>query len=206
MAQITSGIRSILSHPVAYDTLQGMLGVTHARKVVCAEYINARPGQVVVDVGCGTAEILKFLPDSIRYFGFDLSSSYIASAERRFGNRGRFRCADVTQLAPGEIPPCDVTISFGVLHHLDDEGARHLIDGLYDRLAPGGRLITVDPVFVPGQKRIAHELIRRDRGQNVRDCEGYLALVPERFSQRRIEPRHDLLRVPYTYAVMTSER
>lgn len=206
MAQITSGIRSILSHPLAYDALQGALGVTNARRVVCQQYIDARDGQVVVDVGCGTAEILKFLPDSIRYFGFDLSAPYIESAERRFGTRGQFRCADVTHLEPGEIPPCDVAISFGVLHHLDDDGARHLIDAIYDRLAPGGRFITVDPVFVPGQKRIAHELIRRDRGQNVRNCEGYLALVPDRFSRRQIEPRHDLLRVPYTYAVMTSER
>ncbi|WNH50786.1 class I SAM-dependent methyltransferase [Stenotrophomonas oahuensis] len=206
MAQITSGIRSILSHPIAYDGLQGALGVTNARRTVCEEYIKASEGQVVVDVGCGTAEILKFLPGSIQYFGFDLSQSYIDSAQRRFGDRGTFRCADVTALSANEIPPCQVAVSFGVLHHLDDDGARHLIEGLYDRLAPGGRLITVDPAFVPGQARIARELIKRDRGQNVRNCEGYLDLVSPRFQQRGIEPRHDLLRVPYTYAVMTCVR
>lgn len=206
MAQITSGIRSILSHPIAYDGLQGALGVTHARRVVCEQYIKATDGQIVVDVGCGTAEILKFLPPSIQYFGFDLSESYIESARRRFGQRGRFSCADVTTLSADEIPPCQVAVSFGVLHHLDDDGARHLIDALYDRLAPGGRLITVDPAYVPGQKRIARELIKRDRGQNVRDCDGYLSLVSSRFQAHTIEPRHDLLRVPYTYAVMTCER
>jgi SAM-dependent methyltransferase len=206
MAQITTGLRAILSRPWAYDALQGALGVTHAREVVCAHYVKAAPGQVLVDVGCGTAEILKFLPTGIEYYGFDLSDEYIESARRRFGERGSFQCADVTSLGPGDLPPCDVAISFGVLHHLDDEGARGLIDNLYDKLAPGGRLITVDPVFVDGQARVARELIRRDRGQNVRDCDGYMGLVSARYSSKRIEPRHDLLRVPYTYAVMTCTR
>lgn len=204
MAQITSGIRSVLSSPVAYDALQGLLGVTNARKRVCAEYIKARPNDYVVDIGCGTAEILKFLPREIHYYGFDLSQDYIDSAVRRFGDRGQFSCADVTRLGPDEIPPCNVAVAFGVLHHLDDEGAERLIDNLYDRLAPGGRLITVDPVFVDGQARIAHELISRDRGQNVRDCDGYLALVSSRYARKSIRPHHDFLRVPYTYAVMES--
>ncbi|HEY0332980.1 MAG TPA: class I SAM-dependent methyltransferase [Stenotrophomonas sp.] len=206
MAQITTGIRSILSQSWAYDALQGALGVTKARRVVCEDYICARPGQVVVDVGCGTAEILKFLPDNIEYYGFDLSPEYIQSAQQRFGKRGSFQCVDVTTLAADDLPPCHVAISFGVLHHLDDEGASRLIDNLYDRLAPGGRLITVDPVFVEGQARVARELIRRDRGQNVRDCAGYLALVSERYASEQIEPRHDFLRVPYTYAVMSCVR
>lgn len=206
MAQITTGIRSILSQPWAYDALQGSLGVTYARRVICRDYIDAHAGQVVVDVGCGTAEILKFLPEGIDYYGFDLSPEYIASAKRRFGDRWRFECRDITEMAESDIPPCDVAISFGVLHHLDDNGARGLMGAIYDRLAPGGKLVTVDPVFEPGQARIALELIRRDRGQNVRTTAGYLDLVPAQFRSKEIEPRHDLLRVPYTYAVMVSTR
>jgi trans-aconitate methyltransferase len=88
--------------------------------------------------GCGPTEALRLLPPDIHYFGFDLSPDYIEAAKRNYGNRGRFRCADVTQLAPGEIPPCDVAVAFGVLHHLDDDGAKGLIDGLHARLASGG--------------------------------------------------------------------
>lgn len=206
MAQITTGVRAILSAPWAYDALQGALGVSNARRVVCEEYIRAVPSNCIVDVGCGTAEILRFLPREIAYYGFDLSAEYIDSARKHFGDRGSFQCADVTTLGPEDIPPCDVAVSFGVLHHLDDDAAARLIDNLYDRLAPGGRLITVDPVFVAGQARVARELIRRDRGQNVRDCSGYLELVPERYQSKQIEPRHDFLRVPYTYAVMACLR
>lgn len=206
MAQITTGVRAILSRPWAYDALQGALGVTHARQVVCRDYLQVLPGNVVVDVGCGTAEILKFLSTGIEYYGFDLSDEYIESARRRFGERGKFQCVDVTTLSPGDLPPCHVAVSFGVLHHLDDEGARSLIDNLYDKLVPGGRLITVDPVFVEGQARIARELISRDRGQNVRNCDGYLDLASPRYATKKIEPRHDFLRVPYTYAVMVCQR
>lgn len=206
MAQITTGVRAILSAPWAYDGLQGALGVTNARRIVCADYLRAQSGDNVVDIGCGTAEILKFLPLDIQYFGFDLSQSYIDSAKEHFSDRGDFRCIDVTLLGKDEIPPCNIAVAFGVLHHLDDEGAAGLIDSLYDRLVPGGRLVTVDPAFVPGQARIARELISRDRGQNVRDCVGYLGLVSDRYSSKEITARHDFLRVPYTYAVMVSTK
>jgi SAM-dependent methyltransferase len=204
MAQITSGLRVILSNPLVYTALQDALGATNARARVCTDYIRAQPGDKVVDVGCGPAEALKFLPSGIEYYGFDLSPEYIEAAKRQYGARGSFRCADVTQLPPGEIPPCDIAVAFGVLHHLDDDGAMRLIDGIHERLAPGGRLITLDTAFVPGQSWVARKLAEWDRGQNVRDPQGYLDLVPDRYASKQIHTHHDYLRVPYTLVVMES--
>ncbi|HEY5806923.1 MAG TPA: class I SAM-dependent methyltransferase [Povalibacter sp.] len=204
MAQITSGLRVVLSNPLVYTALQDVLGATNARARVCSDYIRAKPGDNVVDVGCGPAEALRFLPSGINYYGFDLSPDYIESARRSYGDRGSFHCADVTQLAPGEIPPCDVAVAFGVLHHLDDDGAKRLIEGLHARLAPGGRLITLDPAFVPGQSLVARKLAQWDRGQNVRTPQGYLDLVSARYATKQIHTHHDYLRVPYTLVVMES--
>lgn len=202
MAQITSGVRRLLSSPVVYDTFQALLGGDAARREISELYFKSKPGHAVVDVGCGTAEILNFLPAGIAYYGFDLENSYIESARARFGDRGHFYCQDVTLLEEGAIPPCDLAISFGVLHHLDDEGAKSLILSLYSRLAPGGRLVTIDPAFEPNQSFFAREMIKRDRGQNVRSGEAYMALVEAPFSEKRLTIRHDLLRIPYTHAIM----
>ncbi|MEH6420898.1 class I SAM-dependent methyltransferase [Pseudomonas sp. CGJS7] len=202
MAQITGGIRRLLSSPIVYDAFQALLGGDAARREIADTYFKARPGHVVVDVGCGTAEILNFLPQGIRYYGFDLEQAYIDSAQAQFAGRGEFYCQDVTLLEAGRIPPCELAISFGVLHHLDDDGASRLIDNLYGRLAEGGRLVTIDPAFEPGQSVFAREMIRRDRGQNVRSGEGYSALVSSPFRDKRLTVRHDLLRIPYTHAIM----
>ena len=206
MAQITSGIRKVLSNPYVYDAFQAFLGADPARQRICNEYFRPKTGDVIVDVGCGTAEILVHFPPDVQYFGFDLEPSYIDMAQARFGSRGHFRCADITGLEASDIPPCDLAIAFGVLHHLDDDGAQRLLENLYQRLSPGGRLVTVDPAFHEGQSRIARSLIERDRGQNVRTGQGYLELVPARFSDKRLVVRHDLLRIPYTHAIIESTK
>lgn len=204
MDQITTGLRRTLSHPAVYDTLQSLLGGTSARQRICAEHIRASEGDTIVDVGCGTAELLRFLPAGVRYYGFDLSQAYIDAATERHHGRpdSSFRCADITVLGADQIPPCDLAVAFGVLHHINDDDARRLLANLYERLRPGGRLVTIDNAFVDGQALIARELIRRDRGQHVRREEGYLALVPPGFRERRMTIHHDLLRVPYTHAIM----
>ncbi|KAB8317103.1 methyltransferase domain-containing protein [Tolypothrix campylonemoides VB511288] len=206
MAQVTSGIRTILSVPWIYDASQALLGAHRSRRILAREHLRASAGQHVVDVGCGTGEILAYLPDGIDYHGFDLSPDYIAGARMRYGARGRFECADITQLARDAIPPCDLAIAIGLLHHLDDDGAASLLSHLAARLAPGGRLVTVDGVWEPGQSRVARALLARDRGQNIRDAEGYLGLVPSCFASRALVIRRDLLHVPYSHAIMECVR
>jgi len=206
--QVLTGIRSVLSNPVVYDSVQSLLGVNKARKYICENNIAAANGDVVIDVGCGTSELLKYLPGCIRYFGFDLSEQYIKAARRRYANRGncQFYCADLASVKLDDLPPCQHAIAYGVLHHLSDAVANRVLTELYARLGVGGRVVTVDPVLVDGQSAVARGLIARDRGQHVRSADGYLALVPDDYTAKSISVRHDLLRVPYSLAIMTCER
>ncbi len=202
MAEITRGIRSILSRPDAYSILQNLLGARRVRKILCQQYIRAQPGDVLVDVGCGPSEILEHLDPDIQYIGFDLSQPYIDAAKATYGGRGAFHCADITKVGAGVIPPCQVAIAIGLLHHLDDAGARHLISNLHQRLAPGGRLITFDPAYWAGQARAARFMISKDRGQNVRDGDAYGELATPFFDKVELHRRDDLLNIPYTHAIM----
>jgi SAM-dependent methyltransferase len=202
MAQVTSGIRRVLSVPAVYNLWQNLVGAKRSRSLVCRDHFRAVPGQRIVDVGCGTGELFEYLPDGITYYGFDLDPGYIKTAQAKYGGRARFTCADITTLPADAIPPCDLAIAFGLLHHLDDAGGRALLAHLYQRLSPGGRLVTIDGVWAEGQSAIARALIARDRGQNIRDSDGYLALVPEEFASRTLVVRHDLLRIPYSLAIM----
>jgi len=42
MAQITSGIRSIFSHPIAYNTFQILVGASHARTTFVDDYLGIK--------------------------------------------------------------------------------------------------------------------------------------------------------------------
>lgn len=201
MAQITSGVRSILSHPIAYSFLQAAVGAGRLRQRICQDLIRASDDDVIVDVGCGPAEILELFPRTIKYYGFDLSEDYIRAARERYGDRGHFACVDITAAPPDSVPPCTIALALGVLHHLDDNEARNLMAALSSRLAPGGRLITFDGTFVPGQSATARRLIAADRGQNIRSPEAYASLAPQDLSVN-IHVRHDLLYLPYTHCLL----
>jgi SAM-dependent methyltransferase len=202
MAQITGGVRSILSSPAVYSAFQNLIGARRGRGLLYREYIRAKAGDVLVDVGCGPGDILEHVDPAVRYVGLDLSQAYIAAAKRAHGDRASFHCADIAQLPADAIPPCQVAIAIGLLHHLDDDQARRLIAHLYDRLAPGGRLVTLDGAFWPGQSRVARFLISKDRGQNVRSGEGYRDLALSRFDRVELIRRDDMLNIPYTHAIL----
>lgn len=202
MAQTTRGIRAILSMPAIYSAFQNLLGARRVRKILCRDYIRARPGDVIVDVGCGPADILENIDSSVHYIGFDLSRPYIDAARRQYGERATFHCADITLLPGDAIPPCQVAIAIGLLHHLDDEGALRLLSNLHQRLAPGGRLITFDPAYWSDQARAARFMISKDRGQNVRNGDAYRDLAAQCFAQATLIRRDDLLNIPYTHAIL----
>ena|SRR5579859_4689413 len=192
---------TILRLPAAYRLFTWLVG-GKARQTYIDQYVKPMPGEKVLDIGCGPADVLQYLPE-VEYTGLDISPEYIQAAKKRFGERGRFLCGDVGVVTiEREHGTFSLVLATGVLHHLDDERAAKLFALAGLALAPTGRLVTYDGCFVPEQSRIARWLLRHDRGKFIRRPEDYQQLARKRFS--RVEPdlRHDLLRVPYTHILM----
>lgn len=204
MTERTSGWRAAFSIPAVYRAAQRMIGSPNVRAALVDEYLRPVDGDAILDIGCGTADILDHLP-SVTYFGHDPSADYIAAAIERYGDRGTFRVGGIGAV-PVDDGAYDLVLAKGVLHHVDDELGNGLFDEAFRALKPGGRVVTIDPVYDPGQARIARTLASRDRGENVRTLDGYLALVPDGFATVESTVRHDLLRVPYSHAVVIATR
>ena len=169
------------------------------------DHVRAEPGQRVLDIGCGPADILEYLPD-VAYTGFDANAEYIATATKHHGDRGRFLCQRVDEAALASEPGFDVVLAVGVVHHLDDADAERLFRLASAALVPGGRLVTLDAVYIEGQNRIARLLISRDRGQYVRTERGYLDIAGRVFERTRPVIRTDMLRIPYTHLILECEK
>jgi SAM-dependent methyltransferase len=201
MAQITTGIRAILGSPKVYDLLQDMMGARPVRKKLVDDYIRPFRDCRILDIGCGTARILDFLP-SVSYFGFDLSQDYISEAQRRYSGRGEFTCGLVEQATVEDMDPFDVVLAVGVLHHLSDLQSQELMNLAYRSLKRGGRLITIDPCFTTPQNFMSRFLISKDRGQNVREAQDYKELPSGIFTEVTGEIKHRQW-IPYTHYYMT---
>lgn len=200
MGQITDGLRAVLSHPVVYTTFQLLMGPRSVRRNFVADFIKPTVGMKMLDIGCGPADILDYL-QAVQYWGFDISAPYIEHARERFGARGTFECKQLEFEDLASLPKFDVTLALGLLHHLDDAEALSMMRLARAALKPGGRLITIDPVLEAGQNPIARFLVRRDRGQNVREKRGYEALARQVFQSARVEVRHQTW-IPYTHCMM----
>jgi SAM-dependent methyltransferase len=200
----SSGPWKLLSLPRVYSRLQDGLAVRGARAEIASRYIRAREGDSVLDIGCGPADILQYLP-SVSYVGADLNAQYLAAARRRFSTTqptARFLKVDVRALPREWVNLYDLVLAQGLLHHFADDQALILLRTAAGAMKPDGRLITVDPAFTPDQHLVARLLIANDRGRFVRSPERYGELARTVFSRVDLHVRHDLMRLPYTHLIM----
>jgi SAM-dependent methyltransferase len=177
MTQKTTGFWSVLSGPLVYEAVQYILGAKRVQQRILDEHVRPQQGERVLDIGCGTGEILNFLPQ-VEYFGFDQSADYIARANATFGDRATFVCDDVSNFALHGAPELsfDLVLAVGVLHHLDDPIAVSLFQMARRAIKPQGRLVTADPCYYDQQGRLDRFLTGLDRGLNVRDIGDYETL------------------------------
>jgi SAM-dependent methyltransferase len=138
--------------------------------------VEARDDSVLLDVGCGTGDCLRYLKDFSSYLGVDTDPVAIGFAKSEFGSRPavEFACRlcdenDLQRLQPTEAMLC------GVLHHLDDDYALQLLRMMAQsrRLR---RLVTSDIVFLPNE-RVSNFFARFDRGRFCRRADEYAALA-----------------------------
>ena len=198
--QITTGIRSVLSNPLVYSTLQNLMGAKQGYLNLVKYQIRPFDGVNILDIGCGPGDIVDYLP-SVNYWGFDISEVYISQAKKKYGNIAKFECKYLTMEDLELLPKFDVVIASGVLHHMDDDVAVHFFKLAFMALKNGGRLVTIDPCLTNNQNPVARFLINRDRGQNVRDEMGYKNLARSIFNDVKVKVKHKLW-IPYTHCLM----
>ncbi|MEI6095509.1 MAG: class I SAM-dependent methyltransferase [Gammaproteobacteria bacterium] len=162
-----------------------------------ASQINASANDRVLDIGCGTSTILRYLPQ-VYYLGIDSNPKYILKARNFFGESGDFQCKSVDDFNIESTQKFDRILLIGVLHHLTDEQILSLMLKIKDLLSVEGQLITYDGVLLPKQNPIARLLLKIDRGRHVRTVEAYLSLISTTLTVTSSQTKNDFLRIPYS--------
>lgn len=199
---MTSKFSSFLSFPWFYDSIQYLMGANRHRRDFVDQYVCPSRDDKVLDIGCGTADVLAFLPSTVEYFGFDMSGEYIENARSRFKSRkAEFRQALVSEFSLNSLPKMDIVLACGVIHHLDDDEARSLLNTAKLALAEGGKFIAIDPCFETGQSKVAEWIISKDRGEHVRTEQSYRDLAAQSFQDVAGSVVHRAW-IPYTHHIM----
>lgn len=137
-------MKHVLEFPALYQLYQEAGGFFGARIAAIRDYLAIPPRARVIDIGCGPGFIVRHLPDSIDYVGFDIDAPSITYARRHFGAQGRFEARLFDAAAAAEFGPADIVMMNGVMHHIGDAELLATLRVIGTALKPGGVLFTLD--------------------------------------------------------------
>jgi SAM-dependent methyltransferase len=154
-----------------YDAMTCLLGArtAHRRLVAVA---GLAPGQTVLEVGCGTGNLLAVAADAqpgATVVGLDPDPAALERARAKARRRGRqFR---VEQGFADDLPHPDASVdrvlSAFMFHHLPPATKRAMLAEVRRVLVPGGQLLLLDFEGLPRPHRLVAPLLRlmsRQRG------------------------------------------
>jgi ubiquinone/menaquinone biosynthesis C-methylase UbiE len=143
VTQRVSGAYRLVTIPSIHKGLMFSLGANRAITRYVNEVLQPAPGMKMLDVGCGPANILPYLPP-LDYTGIDLNEKHIDYARQRYGNGERFIVGNAAvDLKPKEKQFDLINVS-ALLHHITDDEAISLFASLTALVKPNGRIATID--------------------------------------------------------------
>jgi ubiquinone/menaquinone biosynthesis C-methylase UbiE len=149
----------------AYDLTIGLLGRRGSRlRAMFADELQLRPGDRVLDVGCGTGRLAMVFVDRVdpggSVDGIDAAAEMIKRATaraRKHGTPVTFQVALAQQL-PFPDATFDAVACILALHHVADDDQLTAVREMYRVLKPGGRLLIAEFGKAP---RFPHRGLRR---------------------------------------------
>jgi 2-polyprenyl-3-methyl-5-hydroxy-6-metoxy-1,4-benzoquinol methylase len=133
---------------------------------------TVRPGDVVLDLGCGTGQIsLPLAVQGADVVGIDVSPSMadrLQAEARRRGLRSVTAVAVPIEKLVLEPETYDLIVSSYALHHLRDPDKARLVQSCYQWLRPGGRLVIADMMLGRGGSARDRAIIRAKIGTLAR--------------------------------------
>jgi len=148
-----------------YDIFANLmgLGVDGSNSRMIVEMARIKPGDKVLDVGCGTGDLtltaMKCAGSSGSAYGIDASPEGVDLARKKAERSGAKAVFEVGLIEKIPYPDAtfDVVISRLVIHHLPDDLKRQGFAEIFRVLKPGGLFFLAD--FKPPTNRVLAHVI-----------------------------------------------
>lgn len=146
---------------------------------IIEKYGNLRPGDTILDIGCGTGAILKELSRTYKVIGIDMSPLAVEYSKKR-------GLSDVFEMAAEDFPKDKYNVRaallLDVIEHIDDDLS--VLKSARDIVGPEGRVIITVPAYMWmwSAHDVLHHHKRRYSARQLRDVLEKAGLEPIKFT------------------------
>lgn len=153
----------VLRHGRSYDAFAAVFFLGRRRQVYTqlAALSGVRPGDHVLDVGCGPGYFTRIMADAAgpqgRATGLDASEEGIAEARRVTRQPNCTFVNGITEAIDADEGTYDVVVTALMIHHLPEDLRPRAVAEMFRVLRPGGRLLIAD--FRPPASRLGRHVV-----------------------------------------------
>lgn len=164
-------VKEIFNNPFFYNMAQVLLGMDFYS--VAGINIEKYPSKHILEIGCGTCEMLKHIKPS-RYCGIDINKEYIKHASRKYKRKGvSFAVVDAKKLKKIKHH-FDIVLMVNIIHHMSTKDLRIIIKKIVSNIN-FLRLIIIDSK--PSIWPFSWILEKTDQGDYFRELEEIKGIV-----------------------------
>lgn len=178
----------LLKFSFIFNLYQHLVGTNGYLKMYADKFINSniQDNTVVslLDIGCGSGNMIPFLNKNINYTGIDYEQDYINYAVKKYPNC-KFLCNSVTDNIKLD-EKFDFVVAEAILTNLDDSKAECLLNIIKNYAKDNCRIIISDTNYGKNPTKFEQFLYDNEVGKSMRTKEQLTALISKHFKINNI--------------------
>ena len=129
----------------------------------------------IIDVGCADSPILKYIDNKYSYHGYEMDKYFTNKLKLKYKNNENFKFYNkpIEDIDFEKFNPHNsIIVLVGLFHHINDLQIKSFIEK-----TKNFKIFAIDAVKIEGQKNITKLLMSLDRGNHIRQIDGYKKIL-----------------------------
>lgn len=193
-------MKKILNLPFFYNLYQQSIGCNRYLKKLTYEYIRPNTNSQILEIGCGTGNIIKYIQNSypnlnIDYTGIDISQKYIKYNIKKYPKH-KFICINNDSII-NLNKKFDIILLEAVISGIDNKNINSIFSIIKNHSSQNTRIIISDTNYKTDAGFIKKFLYNNERNHFMRTKEQIIDLVSPHFKINNISEIKNPYIIPY---------